>query len=98
MYNFNKKQKIIIGILSAIIFAGICYYVYAKDVSYQTEEIQESLKITNEEEAEEEYSDDVILVHVSGAVNKEGVVELKINSRISDAIDKARRIQRRCLY
>lgn len=98
MYNFNKKQKIIIGVLAVIIFAGICYYVYAKDINYQTEEIQESLEITNEEKTEEEYSDDVILVHVSGAVSKEGVVELKIDSRIADAIDKARRNKRRCLY
>ena len=31
----------------------------------------------------------MILVHVSGAVNKEDVYELKANSRISDAIEKA---------
>ena len=31
----------------------------------------------------------MILVHVSGAVNKEGIYELKENSRISDAIEKA---------
>ena len=38
---------------------------------------------------EETYSDDRMLVHVSGAVNKEGLVELKVDSRVSDAIEKA---------
>ena len=37
----------------------------------------------------EKNSDSVIFVHVSGAVNKEGVYELKENSRISDAIEVA---------
>ena len=45
----------------------------------------------NDEKKEEQegYSDDVILVHVSGAVNKEDVYELKSSNRISDAIEKA---------
>ena len=60
--------------------------------------IENNLEVedTKEKNEEEQYSDTFILVHVSGAVNKEGVVELKANSRISDAIDKARRIKRRC--
>ena len=54
-------------------------------------ETQEERKETEEiDEDGEEYSDKFILVHVSGAVNKEGIVELKINSRIADAIEKAR--------
>ena len=68
-----------------------------------TVEINNELEIDektteNINDTEEHYSDERILVHISGAVNKEGIVELKINSRISDAIDKARRITRRCLY
>ena len=31
MYNFSKKQKIILGILTAIVAGFICYYVYAKE-------------------------------------------------------------------
>ena len=41
------------------------------------------------ESVENENNEEKIKVHVSGAVNKEGVVELEINSRIVDAIDKA---------
>jgi len=89
MYNLNKKQKIILGILIAIVAGFICYYVYAKDnQDITTQELENNIQ-TNETETEEEFSDDTIFVHVSGAVNKEGLVELKTNSRISDAIEKA---------
>lgn len=98
MYDFNQKQKIVLGILTAIVVGFICYYVYAKEDKYSTQlDIENDLEV-QDEETEEVYSDDTILVHVSGAVNEEGLVELKVNSRISDAIDKARRSQRRCLY
>lgn len=96
MHNFNKKRKIILGILIAIIVSYICYYVYAKEGGKQTQlELENNLEIEKEEQ---EYNDnhDKILVHVSGAVNKEGVVELKINSRICDAIEEARGSKRRC--
>ena len=95
MYNFDKKQKIIIGIIVVVIVGFIFYYVYAKDMGNNTL-IENNLEIENTEtnEVEEYYSDEFILVHVSGAVNKEGIVELKINSRISDAIDKARGLKR----
>lgn len=99
MYNFNQKQKIILGILTAVVAGIICYYVYAKEDNHSAQlELENNLKIQDEETEEQEYSDDIILVHVSGAVNEEGVVELKVDSRISDAIDKARRSKRRCLY
>lgn len=98
MYNLNKKQKIILGVLSAIVVGLICYYVYAKEGSNQESlAFDDKLAIESENTQEEEkFSDDRILVHVSGAVNKEGVVELKVNSRVSDAIDKARRDKGRC--
>ena len=38
MYNFNKKQKIILGILTAIVAGFICYYVYAKQENAVTEQ------------------------------------------------------------
>lgn len=86
MYNFNKKQKIILGVLIAIVAVFVCYYVYAKEETDIQVNLEEEIKV---QEKEEEYSDTMILVHVSGAVNQEGVVELKPNSRILDAIEKA---------
>lgn len=100
MYNFNKKQKIILGILTVIVTGFICYYVYAKEDNQgiQTLENNENnIEIQNEQKREEQYVDDTILVHVSGAVNKEGLVELKVGSRVSEAIDKARRSKGRCI-
>ena len=96
MDSFNRKQKIIGGILLGIAIAIIGYYIYNKDngieIVGQEENIttqraeknsQEENINTNEKEKE------TIFVHISGAVNKEGVIELSKNSRISDAIDKA---------
>jgi len=88
MYNLNKKQKIILGILGGIVAVFICYYVYGKEESPEIE-LDNSLEIEEQVAEEEVYSDDTIFVHVSGAVNKEGIIELKVNSRISDAIEKA---------
>ena len=91
MYNLDKKQKIILGILVVIVVGFVCYYVYAKEDNTNLS-VEDNLEVHDEKvQEEEDYSDDFILVHVSGAVNQEGVVELKANSRISDAIDKARR-------
>lgn len=98
MYNFNKKQKIILGILTAIVAGFVCYHVYVKEENSNTQLELENNFETQNKEVEEEDREDRILVHVSGAVNKEGIVELKADSRISDAIEKARRNKRRCLY
>ena len=96
MYNLDKKQKIILGILVTIVAGFICYYVYAKEDNSIQMNLEDNIETQDKEtEEQQEYSDDRILVHVSGAVNQEGVVELKVNSRISDAIDKARRSKRR---
>lgn len=90
MYNLNKKQKIVLGILVAMVVGFVCYYVYAKDEEGNIVNLENNLGAQEEvvESEEEGYSDDRILVHISGAVNKEGIVELKVGSRIADAIDK----------
>lgn len=90
MNNLNKKQKVILGIISLIIMCAIGYYVYAKDESIeQVEENQLQVEEKIQTNEEEVYSDDTIKVHISGEINKEGIVELKPNSRLADAIDKA---------
>ncbi len=85
MDRYSQKQKIILGILTAIVVAFICYYVYGRNEETQTNlAIEENVQTQDREE----YSDDTLVVHVSGAVNKEDVIELKVGSRISDAIEK----------
>lgn len=55
-----------------------------------TNTIEEKLEIdTKEEKKSEESEVQRIKVHITGAVNKEGLVELESESRLSDAIDKA---------
>ena len=97
MYEFHKKQKIIIAIIGSMIIIAFLYYIYTKEEEtvISTEEIVEGNMVENTvgnlEENEETTKEgtEKIIVHVSGAVNKEGIVELEENSRISDAIDKA---------
>ena len=79
-----------IKIIISIIIISFLYYIYTKDdqISISTEETIEE-NIVEEETEEENIVEENIIVHVSGAVNKEGIVELAPNSRISDAIDQA---------
>lgn len=91
----NKKQKIILIIVAIIVMVGIGYYMYVKD-NVNVENDKENLEIeqqkidNNENNVDSNKNDNLnIIVHISGAVNKEGVIELKENSRIADAIGKA---------
>lgn len=89
MEYFEKKQKIILGIVIAIVVGLIGYYVYGKEEQKTIQGEEESLWEPTETKEEEDNRDDKILVHISGAVQKEGIIELKRNSRIADAIEKA---------
>ena len=93
MYEFNKKQKVIIAIIGSMIIIAFLYYIYTKEdnMVISAEENMLGNIVGNLEENEEttKKATDKIIVHVSGAVNKEGIVELEENSRISDAINKA---------
>lgn len=96
MNHLNKKQKIILGILISII--GITIYCYT-DASYDlnqneienTLEIPEQNKIGELETSEPNQTNKIetIFVHIAGCVKKEGILELKSNSRIADAIEAA---------
>lgn len=90
MYEFSKKQKIGISIILSIIIIAFLYYIYTKDDDNLISNEEVISENTIEEETEEDVeTNENIIVHISGAVNKEGIVELKENSRVSDAIDKA---------
>ena len=95
MNSLNQKLKIIAVILASIIIGCACYYIYNKnanieiienaDINIENQEINEEFTTDNENEKTEEK----ILIHISGAVNKEGIIELSNDSRIADAIEKA---------
>ena len=83
----DKNYKIILIIVIAIIGA-IGYFVYAKDEFPQIENLNIDNTSTNESNKETKENMKII-VHVSGQVNQEGIVELEQNCRVSDAIEKA---------
>ncbi len=84
-----KNNKIFIICLLLIIIISFYYYnnvIRAKDTST----VEESLEIDSKEDEKIEQSEiQTIKVHITGAVNNEGVIELESDSRLSDAIDKA---------
>ncbi len=87
MNNLNKKQKRILIFISCIILlASTYYYVYSRSNNFleqeETLEIQETSK-------EQEKEKNTIKVHISGAVNNEGILELNEKARLADAIEKA---------
>lgn len=87
----DNKRKIIITvliILFCIIFI-IINYILENNKNNELITDEEVILKTNEEEKINIENDKKILVHVDGAVNCPGLVELKENSRISDAIEKA---------
>ena len=89
MKKLNLKQKKIITIILIILVVIAYYYFYLKD---STEEISnQDLEVNNTQESNqtEKESKETIVVHVSGAVNTEGIVELDSGSRIANAIEKA---------
>lgn len=90
MEQLNKKQMIMIGIGIVIIFTTIFFYINTKE-----SKTKENLLIPYEETEEKVEgkestdSNDGIVVYITGAIQQEGVYELKSNSRIADVIEKA---------
>lgn len=90
--NINFKY-IIIGIITmSIIIIGGAFYLYNKNNDYIIEN-QEELEVDdikdNSIKQENNNETEKLVVYVAGAVNNEGVFELDINSRVSDAIEMA---------
>lgn len=88
MKKLNKNQKILILVIVIIIIISISYYSYTKEnIEYEELSVINQTNTKNSEETENEINK--IKVHISGAVEKEGVIELESNSRIADLIEKA---------
>ena len=87
----DKKVKIIIAFISIPIIIFLIYYINTKndEIIISSNIIEENE--VNEENEKKETKQEIenIIVHVSGCVNKEGIVELPINSRVIDAINYA---------
>ncbi|HJJ03603.1 MAG TPA: helix-hairpin-helix domain-containing protein [Clostridiaceae bacterium] len=86
----NKKQKIIVVVLIIIMCIVIGYYIISKTEKYNYSDIE---KISNIIEEDQEVDDNIIenkiVIHITGEVEEEGVIELEKGARISDAIEEA---------
>lgn len=86
----NKKQKIIVLVLIIIMCIVIGYYIISKTEKYDYSDIE---KISNIIEEDQEVDDNIIenkiVIHITGEVEEEGVIELEKGARISDAIEEA---------
>ena len=92
MKYINKKQKILLIIIISIITLGIIYYSQIVKTTEEFDIDEQNLEIVeNKTEEKTEDIDQVakIIVHVSGAVKQEGIIELEENSRVADAIELA---------
>ena len=92
MIKLDRKNVTII--IFIIIVIGIAYYIYSNYFNEPTQDFEETLededKVNVESNNEKDKNkENNMVVHISGAVLNEGVIELKEGSRITDAIEKA---------
>ncbi len=87
MINLNKNKKIFLFIfLCLILISSGFYYLYNNNNDF----IEQSNILEDvEEENKSTLESNKIIVHICGAVNNEGIVELEENARLVDAINKA---------
>ena len=88
MNNLSKIQKRIFIIVIIIVLGIVGYYIYGRN-SNNTEITKEEEILVKTEENTTDLQDGKIIVHITGAVKKEGIVMLRENSRIADAIEEA---------
>jgi len=88
----NNKQKNILGVIVIIIIIFIGYYFVKKTENNNYDEldiIEEDETIENNSEIEEEILDKKIVIHITGEIENEGIIEIEKDSRIADVIDEA---------
>lgn len=92
MSNFNfKENKTIIVIISIIIIIFLCVFFYTRiNMESEYNEISNYDILQNETNIEIEQEETTkIIIHVTGAVKNEGIVQIEEGGRIADAVDAA---------
>ena len=88
-YIEKNKKYVIIGLIFCILIIAI---IIVKQFDTEEKEtldlisIEENTENTETVEEEEDYK---IVIHITGEVNNEGIIEIKEGGRISDAIEEA---------
>ena len=88
----NKKQKIIIITIGTVMVLFIGYYIITKanNSDYINLETEDNQTIENTIIYEETLKDkQEIIIHITGAVKNQGIVQVEHGSRISDVIEAA---------
>ncbi len=87
----NKKQKIIIIIFIIIMCTVIGYYIINKVEKYDYSELEliENVEELANNNVENNIESEKIVIHITGEVEEEGVIELEKGARIADAIEMA---------
>lgn len=89
MEMLSKKQKfLVIGGIIIICIIMIFYYINSTKEIYSPEEDYE-VEIEEKEENKEDKKEEMIIIHITGAVKNQGIVEVKENARIDDVINAA---------
>lgn len=94
MEMLSSKQKTAIIIAGVIVVGIFIFYMTTKSNNYIAPEINEIAEDeTKDEDEQKETREEIvpkeIVVHITGAVQKEGIVRIKEGSRIVDAIEAA---------
>ena len=90
MEMLSSKQKKIIIIAGVVVVFVFMYYMSTINRGYESIDNSEIIESTEEdmtEEKQEEKSE--IIIHITGAVQSEGIVKIKQGDRIRDAIEAA---------
>lgn len=93
--NLTNNQKKIILIIGIVITIIVIFFIYKKadkkEISNMDEEILVMANNTSSDNTKKERDDmeDIIVVHITGAIKSPGVVKLRQGARIEDAIEKA---------
>lgn len=91
MEMLTQKQKILViggAIVVAIIF--VFYYINSTKDVYSKDEFETAVEEKEEEDIKNTEKDKIV-IHITGAVKNEGIVEVSENARINDVIEAAGR-------
>lgn len=85
MLNLGRKEQIIILIVMALVLFSAGYQFAARSVKQPVELVNSQ----SDENLESSQENEGLLVHVAGAVEKPGVYQLPVDSRVNDALKLA---------
>lgn len=87
--NLTKKQKIILSIIAILVAIGIIYFINNKNQTNNIE-LDENILVSNQNTKQmSQDTEKIVIVHITGSVKNPGIVKLKEESRIEDAIEAA---------